>query len=54
MKPQTGSHHFSGQLNYDLQGSTAIVTPKKVDTEHKSVQPRILKYASQIIWTLIQ
>lgn len=33
MKPQTGSHHFSGQLNYDLQGSTAIVTPKKAGSD---------------------
>lgn len=33
MKPQTGSHHFSGQLDYDLQGSTAIISPKKAGSD---------------------
>lgn len=33
MKPKIGTHHFSGQLDYDLRGTTAIVTPKKAASD---------------------
>jgi hypothetical protein len=43
MKPKTGSHHFSGQVNYDLHGNTAVIKPLKWDGD-------ILRIAE--VWSL--